>query len=49
MKKRILFVDDEPFVLQALQRMLHGMCEEWDMEFVTSGAQALERDGAGAV
>jgi HD-like signal output (HDOD) protein len=43
MKKRILFVDDEPLVLKALQRMLHGMREEWDMEFLASGAQALER------
>jgi HD-like signal output (HDOD) protein len=42
MKKRILFVDDEPFVLKALQRMLHGMRTEWEMEFVSSGPQALE-------
>jgi hypothetical protein len=25
MKKKILFVDDEPNVLQGLQRMLHSM------------------------
>ena len=43
MKKRILFVDDDPFVLKALQRMLHGQRGEWDMEFVPSGALALER------
>jgi HD-like signal output (HDOD) protein len=42
MKKRILFVDDEPLVLTALQRMLHGMQGEWEMEFVCGGAQALE-------
>jgi HD-like signal output (HDOD) protein/CheY-like chemotaxis protein len=42
-KKRILFVDDEPFVLGALRRMLHGMRGEWEMEFVASGAQALEQ------
>lgn len=43
MKKRILFVDDEPLVLQGLQRMLRSMRAEWDMEFVESGALALER------
>ena len=43
MKKRILFVDDEVLVLQGLQRMLRPMREEWDMEFIDSGAKALER------
>jgi HD-like signal output (HDOD) protein/CheY-like chemotaxis protein len=40
-KKRILFVDDEPLVLAGLRRMLHGMRKEWDMEFVESGDAAL--------
>jgi HD-like signal output (HDOD) protein len=43
MKRRILFVDDEPMVLQGLQRMLRGMREEWDMEFLDGGAKALAR------
>jgi len=43
MKKRVLFVDDEAMVLQGLQRMLRPMRAEWDMEFVESGAAALER------
>ncbi len=43
MKKRILFVDDEALVLQGLQRMLRPMREEWEMEFLDSGAKALER------
>jgi HD-like signal output (HDOD) protein len=42
-KKRILFVDDEPLVLQGLQRMLRDMRNEWEMEFVDSGSKALER------
>ena len=42
MKKRILFVDDEAMVLQGLQRMLRPMREEWEMEFLDSGAKALE-------
>lgn len=42
MKHRILFVDDEAFVLQGLQRMLRPLRDEWDMDFVTSGAAALE-------
>ncbi len=41
-KKRILFVDDEPFVLKGLQRMLWRLRGEWDMAFVESGRHALE-------
>ena len=40
--KRILFVDDEPMVLDGLRRMLRGMRNEWEMEFVTSGHDALK-------
>ena len=39
--RSILFVDDEPFVLEALQRMLHSMRQEWNMRFATGGAEAL--------
>src|SRR5258708_3884243 len=42
MKKRILFVDDEPLILEGLQRMLRPMRAEWEMVFVESGAKALE-------
>ena len=42
MKKQILFVDDEPNVLHALRRMLRYMREEWNMDFVGSGEEALE-------
>lgn len=48
MKKRILFVDDEPNILSGLQRMLRSMREEWDMEFASSGAEALARMGISA-
>ncbi len=41
-KKRILFVDDEPNVLQALRRMLRPLRKEWDMSFVDSGEEALK-------
>jgi DNA-binding NarL/FixJ family response regulator len=41
MKKRILFVDDEPLVLAGLRRMLHGMRKQWEMVFVESGDAAL--------
>jgi HD-like signal output (HDOD) protein len=40
--KRVLFVDDEPMVLDGLRRMLHGMGREWEMEFVSSGEAALQ-------
>lgn len=40
--KRVLFVDDEPLVLQALQRMLRSMRSEWEMTFAESAARGLE-------
>ena len=43
MKKRILFVDDEPNVLQGLHRMLHSMRSEWDIEFASSAFEALRK------
>ena len=42
MRQRLLFVDDEPLVLQGLRRALHSMREEWETSFVTSGAEALQ-------
>ena len=40
-KKRILFVDDEQYVLDGLQRLLRPMRSEWDVEFATGGEEAL--------
>ena len=40
--KTLLFVDDEPKVLQGLQRQLRPMRNEWDMNFVESGPKALD-------
>ena len=42
MKKRILFVDDEPKILEGLQRTLRSMRQEWEMQFAGSGQEALE-------
>lgn len=42
MKRTILFVDDEPNILQGLRRMLRPMREKWDMHFAASGQEALE-------
>lgn len=39
---KVLFVDDEPRVLDALRRMLSDAAESWDVFTATSGAQALE-------
>lgn len=41
MKNRILFVDDDHSMLMGMRRMLRNMRGEWDMEFVETGAQAL--------
>lgn len=43
MTKRILFVDDEPNVLQGFQRTLRQMRSEWEMDFADSGEAALTR------
>ena len=40
--KKVLFVDDDPNVLQGLRRMLREFRREWDMDFAESGSQALE-------
>jgi len=39
--RNILFVDDEPNILEGLQRMLFPLRKEWNMVFVSSGAAAL--------
>ncbi|HEX5324273.1 MAG TPA: response regulator [Capsulimonadaceae bacterium] len=38
---RVLFVDDEPNILQGLSRMLRSMRGEWHMEFACGGQEAL--------
>lgn len=40
-KKTILFVDDEPRVLDGLRRMLFRYEDLWEAEFASSGAEAL--------
>ena len=39
--KRILFVDDEPKLLEGLQRLLRPRRKQWEMAFATSGQEAL--------
>ena len=41
LRKRIVFVDDEPHILSGLKRSLRGMREGWDMEFYSSPEEAL--------
>src|ERR1041384_4112117 len=40
-RKRILFVDDEPRVLEGLKRMLYSLRKQWQMVFVSNGRDAL--------
>ena len=42
-RRRVIFVDDESFALEVLQRVFEPLRNEWHMEFVTSGADALVR------
>jgi len=39
--KRIIFVDDEPKVLEGMERQLFQYADQWDMVFVNSGEDAL--------
>jgi DNA-binding NtrC family response regulator len=38
----VLFVDDEPLVLEALRALLRGRRREWNMRFVRGGKDALD-------
>jgi len=40
--KRILFVDDDPGILDGIRRMLHADRDRWEMEFVLGGEAALQ-------
>ncbi len=42
-RKKILFVDDEPNILDGLKRLLHGLQGEWDLTFAGSVDEALQR------
>lgn len=42
-KASLLFVDDEPKVLDGLRRMLRSTRDEWDCYFAASGKEALEK------
>jgi len=39
--KRILFVDDEPLLLQGLRAGLYSRRKDWEMHFVEGGAKAI--------
>jgi HD-like signal output (HDOD) protein/ActR/RegA family two-component response regulator len=41
-RSQVIFVDDEPYLLSGLRRMLHGQRDQWEMTFVSSAAEALE-------
>lgn len=43
MKRHILFVDDDPNVLDGLRRMLRAHHSRWDMSFVHSAKEALDQ------
>ena len=38
---RVLFVDDEPDILEGLQNVLRGRRRDWQMEFALSGPAAI--------
>lgn len=41
MKKQILFVDDDPFILAGLKRLLRAYRNEWNVHFAHGGEEAL--------
>ncbi|WP_045221079.1 response regulator [Desulfonatronum thioautotrophicum] len=42
MGKHILFVDDEPQILQGLRRMLRNQGRDWELHFAPGGMEALD-------
>lgn len=40
--KRVLFVDDEPNILDGLRRMLRSLRNQYDMDFASGGREALD-------
>ncbi len=42
MKRKILFVDDDPSILDSFRSMLHFKRKEWNCFFAKSGKKALE-------
>ena len=40
--ERILFVDDEQFVLDGFKRLLREFHDQWQLEFAINGNEALE-------
>lgn len=42
-KRRVLFVDDEPNIIDGLRRLLRKQRALWDMEFVCSAPEALAK------
>ena len=47
-KKRILFVDDEPAILEGLQNLLYKDRRRWQMVFAAGGESALREIAAQA-
>lgn len=41
-KKRILFVDDESYMLKSLERLLYDKRPVWEMVFVQSVEEAID-------
>ena len=41
LRPRILFVDDEPWVLEGLRRALHDVSSHWDMTFLSDPQEAV--------
>lgn len=40
--KTILFVDDEPFVLEGIRRMMRKESDRWEAHFANSGEEAID-------
>lgn len=42
MSLNVLFVDDDPFLLQAIERSLMLSCPDWSPRFASSGESAID-------
>ena len=41
-RRKILFVDDDPAILQSMRRATRQMRDEWDCQYANGGKEALE-------
>jgi putative two-component system response regulator len=42
MRRHLLFVDDDPAILDGIRRLLHAFADDWELHFASNGREALD-------